>query len=141
MILERFVCCCFLFCFYYNNNYYFILCSHEIKETMHAKVVVLSDGRMVLIIPIRFRVSCRQHGDDGAMLECKMKFGSWTHDQTKLDLQLSGTQDEGSADMSNYSAHPKWEVVNSTVRRNVMRYSCCPETYVDVVYTFTFRAA
>ena len=42
-------------------------------------------------------------------------------------------------DLSNYVANGEWDLVEASVQRNVVFYSCCQEPFPDVTYTFTLR--
>ncbi|XP_039732107.1 neuronal acetylcholine receptor subunit alpha-2 isoform X1 [Pteropus medius] len=66
---------------------------------------------------------------------CKMKFGSWTYDKAKIDLE----QMEQTVDLKDYWESGEWAIVNATGTYNTKKYDCCTEIYPDVTYYFVIR--
>ncbi|XP_012580272.1 PREDICTED: neuronal acetylcholine receptor subunit alpha-2 isoform X2 [Condylura cristata] len=66
---------------------------------------------------------------------CKMKFGSWTYDKAKIDLE----QMEQTVDLKGYWESGEWAIVNATGTYNSQKYDCCAEIYPDVTYYFLIR--
>ncbi|XP_037668823.1 neuronal acetylcholine receptor subunit alpha-2 isoform X2 [Choloepus didactylus] len=66
---------------------------------------------------------------------CKMKFGSWTYDKAKIDLE----QMEQTVDLKDYWESGEWAIVNATGTYNTRKYDCCAEIYPDVTYYFVIR--
>ncbi|KAM4836941.1 neuronal acetylcholine receptor subunit alpha-2 [Thomomys bottae] len=66
---------------------------------------------------------------------CKMKFGSWTYDKAKIDLE----QMEQTVDLKEYWESGEWAIVNATGTYNSKKYECCAEIYPDVTYAFVIR--
>ncbi|XP_036096701.1 neuronal acetylcholine receptor subunit alpha-2 isoform X1 [Molossus molossus] len=66
---------------------------------------------------------------------CKMKFGSWTYDKAKIDLE----QMEQTVDLKDYWESGEWAIVNATGTYNTKKYDCCAEIYPDVTYYFVIR--
>lgn len=64
-----------------------------------------------------------------------MKFGSWTYDGLRLNMTKYGSN----VDLSNYMAHPEWELLKATAKRNVVYYPCCAEPYIDITYDLTLK--
>ncbi|XP_064635186.1 neuronal acetylcholine receptor subunit alpha-7-like [Lineus longissimus] len=69
--------------------------------------------------------------------KCELKFGSWTFDGTKLDLQMY--ENSSTPDLNVFQEHDEWEVNNFAGKRNERRYKCCPEPYPDITYSMTFE--
>ncbi|ESO84740.1 hypothetical protein LOTGIDRAFT_131695, partial [Lottia gigantea] len=67
---------------------------------------------------------------------CLMKFGSWTSNGNKLNIDFV-LQD--SMDMSDFVKNNEWDVTKNTAARNVLYYSCCPEPYVDLTFNLELR--
>jgi len=67
--------------------------------------------------------------------DCEMKFGSWTYNGFKLDLQLSS--EEG--DIASFIPNGEWSLLGVPAKRNEVIYDCCPEPYLDITYTFKIR--
>ncbi|KAL1763270.1 neuronal acetylcholine receptor subunit alpha-2, partial [Sigmodon hispidus] len=66
---------------------------------------------------------------------CKMKFGSWTYDKAKIDLE----QMEQMVDLNDYWESGEWAIINATGTYNSKKYDCCAEIYPDVTYYFVIR--
>ncbi|XP_050008100.1 neuronal acetylcholine receptor subunit alpha-2 isoform X1 [Alexandromys fortis] len=66
---------------------------------------------------------------------CKMKFGSWTYDKAKIDLE----QMEQTVDLKGYWESGEWAIINATGTYNSKKYDCCAEIYPDVTYYFVIR--
>ncbi|GAV00794.1 hypothetical protein RvY_11594-2 [Ramazzottius varieornatus] len=106
-------------------------------NSYHSNVVVYSTGDCVYIPPGIFKSTCKinitwfpfdeQH--------CTLKFGSWSYDGDKIDLQLKKNE----ADLQSFMSNGEWELIGAPARRNVITYACCPEPYVDVTFTIIIR--
>ncbi|XP_052826361.1 neuronal acetylcholine receptor subunit alpha-7 [Octopus bimaculoides] len=68
--------------------------------------------------------------------KCTLKFGSWTHDGRYLDLQLDG---DGNGDTSSFIRNGEWKLIAVPGSRNVVKYDCCPQIYLDATYTIHIR--
>ncbi|XP_020839634.1 neuronal acetylcholine receptor subunit alpha-2 [Phascolarctos cinereus] len=66
---------------------------------------------------------------------CKMKFGSWTYDKAKIDLQ----QMEKMVDLKDYWESGEWAIINAVGTYNTKKYDCCVEIYPDITYFFIIR--
>ncbi|XP_041362858.1 neuronal acetylcholine receptor subunit alpha-7-like [Gigantopelta aegis] len=108
-----------------------------IDATQDTLASVRNHGSIWTFNTIRFRTPCRRSSEHDAILECKMKFGSWVYNNQQLDLQRK--LDTTTVDFSAYEENPAWEIVNSTAILNVVEYECCPEAYSDITYTLRFR--
>lgn len=65
---------------------------------------------------------------------CSLKFGSWTHDSSRLDLfpvrvPLGDT----------YWRNAEWEIVEMPIRRHKISYPCCDDQYVDITFYFVLH--
>ncbi|XP_064092186.1 neuronal acetylcholine receptor subunit alpha-7-like isoform X4 [Macrobrachium nipponense] len=108
------------------------------SSTYPTNVVVTSSGMCTYIPPGIFLSTCRiditwYPFDDQ---KCNMKFGSWTYDSSKIDLQL---QNEEGGDISGYITNGEWDLISVPAKRNTLSYSCCPEIYVDVTFQIHIR--
>ncbi|XP_055328883.1 uncharacterized protein LOC129581697 [Paramacrobiotus metropolitanus] len=112
----------------YNNadsDYY-----HKVIST---NAIVQYDGNVTWLASTIFRSSCEidvQYFPFDQQ-NCSMKFASWTYDGYKVDLVI--TTEVG--DLSNYVHSCEWDLINMTAKRNVVKYSCCPEPYPDITIT------
>ena len=66
---------------------------------------------------------------------CKMKFGSWTYDGFQVDITNRSTE----VDLSNYVINGEWLLLEVTVERNIVQYTCCVETFPDVTFYVHIR--
>lgn len=65
--------------------------------------------------------------------KCKLKFGSWTYTDNKLNLSASANK--VTADLSKYTVSGEWELVEAPLKRNAVKYTCCKHPYIDITYT------
>ena len=45
----------------------------------------------------------------------------------------------GTKDLHNYVKNGQWELEDIKAERHALTYSCCPEPYYDITYTFNLR--
>ena len=38
-------------------------------------------------------------------------------------------------DLFTYHPHEGWELIDVPVKRNVLKYDCCPQSYIDIKFT------
>ena len=69
--------------------------------------------------------------------ECKLKFGSWTYDGSKVDLEVYGQGKQ--IDLTEYVPSNAWQILQAPAKKNVVTYTCCPEPYVDLTFTLVFQ--
>ena len=69
---------------------------------------------------------------------CSFKFGSWTHDGNKLDMQFQ--QNYTDIDLREFKRSTAWDIVNTSAYRQVRYYPCCgDDPYPELVYQVTMR--
>lgn len=111
----------------------------RLEEKRNALCIVSYDGNVTWIPQAIYMSTCnidvttfpfdKQH--------CSLKFGSWTHDGTKLDLDFLG---EAKMKTDDYFVPNKaWKVLETSAKRSVLKYACCPEVYIDLTYEVIFR--
>ncbi|XP_056620264.1 neuronal acetylcholine receptor subunit alpha-2 [Triplophysa dalaica] len=66
---------------------------------------------------------------------CKMKFGSWTYDKAKIDLERI----ENTVDLKDYWESGEWAIINAVGTYNTKKYDCCHEIYPDITFFFIIR--
>ena len=71
---------------------------------------------------------------------------SFRYDGNQVDLQhmtkVNGTDlidMEIGIDLSEFYLNVEWDIMRVPARRNVIKYSCCPEVYLDITYNITMR--
>ncbi|KAL4225038.1 hypothetical protein ACF0H5_015733 [Mactra antiquata] len=99
-------------------------------------VVVLNDGVLFYIFPVKIQSYCRVKHKNlkrGSRVNCILKFLSWTHDGTRIDLNNSDEQ----VHLSGFEDfNDEWKLIDHRVTRKVEMYECCPEPYIHLLYEF-----
>jgi len=112
----------------YNSNEY------PEKQDNDVLAVVNHNGR-VLYAPravISVRCTASEHKNT---FSCPLKYGSWTYDDSKINMQSLSDN----VDLSNLLVSGDWRVTDTSVQRNVVKYDCCEEKYVDITYTINVK--
>ena len=65
--------------------------------------------------------------------KCVLRFGSQTYNVYKLDIQL--LRKDGIA-LTDHRDHSQWKLKSVTSEKRLKKYVCCPEPFVDILYTF-----
>jgi len=116
------------FCFYISGG-------TEEHQRQKAQATVYYHGMVYLVIPSRLVSYCDGNAkDDKGELQCRWKFGSWTHNGLKINLTNSRPPD-----VSNYEANSIVSVVKVDSTRNEIYYDCCSEPYPDITYKLTLK--
>lgn len=66
---------------------------------------------------------------------CLLKFGSWTYSENDLVLN----QRKYDIDLTYYKENEEWELLDTTSQTNLMKYSCCSDSFYDITFTINFR--
>ncbi|KAK0408437.1 hypothetical protein QR680_003957 [Steinernema hermaphroditum] len=106
-------------------------------STYPTNMVVYHTGDVSWIPPGIFKISCKIDIKWFPFDEqrCFFKFGSWTYDGFKLDLQPA----KGGFDISEYLPNGEWALPMTTVSRSEKFYDCCPEPYPDLTFYLHMR--
>nr|XP_040028981.1 neuronal acetylcholine receptor subunit alpha-2-like [Gasterosteus aculeatus aculeatus] len=109
----------------------------EFAVTHMTKAHVFHTGRVRWVPPAIYKSSC---SIDVTFFpfdqqSCKMKFGSWTYDRAKIDLEPF----EDTVDLKDYWESGEWAIVNAVGTYNTKKYDCCHEIYPDITYYFVIR--
>ncbi|CAH1773152.1 unnamed protein product [Owenia fusiformis] len=67
--------------------------------------------------------------------KCIMKFGSWTYDGANVNLTLKWQE----VDISTYQESGEWALIGRPAERNIFKYECCIEEYIDITFTLHIR--
>ena len=67
--------------------------------------------------------------------KCKLKFGSWAYDNSKICLSGKNSN----IDISNYQEHEEWKFVDHSININSVKYECCDNEYHDIEFHYTIR--
>lgn len=99
------------------------------------KVRVFSDGTIRWTPLIVYTATCRMHlryFPFDAQL-CNLRFGSWVHDRSRLDIKLS----YNTSNLDEFINNHVWYIVENPARKNLKTYSSDTTVeYVDVQFFF-----
>ncbi|XP_060923087.1 neuronal acetylcholine receptor subunit alpha-2-like [Limanda limanda] len=109
----------------------------DFAVTHMTKAQLFHTGRVLWVPPAIYKSSC---SIDVTFFpfdqqSCKMKFGSWTYDRAKIDLEPFET----TVDLKDYWESGEWAIVNAVGTYNTKKYDCCHEIYPDITYYFVIR--
>ncbi|XP_068698598.1 neuronal acetylcholine receptor subunit alpha-7-like isoform X2 [Montipora foliosa] len=106
-------------------------------DRFKTKIVLSSNGRNMWLAPILFTFSCKidVHYFPFDEQICAMKFGSWTYDGYRVDVQMEAEK----GDIKKYVVNGEWDLIGLTAQRNEIIYVCCPQPYPDVKYSIHVR--
>jgi len=69
--------------------------------------------------------------------ECSMKFGSWTNDGFRLDINFFNN--DSAVDISDYVPSNEWALVGNPAEKHIKYYNCCIEPYPDLTFTVRLK--
>uniref|UniRef100_H3A283 Cholinergic receptor nicotinic alpha 2 subunit n=2 Tax=Latimeria chalumnae TaxID=7897 RepID=H3A283_LATCH len=109
----------------------------EFAVTHMTKAHLFHTGKIQWVPPAIYKSSC---SIDVTFFpfdqqNCKMKFGSWTYDRAKIDLQSI----DKNVDLRDYWESGEWAIVHAVGTYNTKKYDCCFEIYSDITYSFIIR--
>ncbi|XP_076459204.1 neuronal acetylcholine receptor subunit alpha-10-like [Babylonia areolata] len=116
----------------------------RLEEHRDALVVVTYNGSILWMPQAIYRSSCEidVQGFPFDIQSCELKFGSWTYDGNKVDLNLLVNEDHdpNKIDMSAYVESNSWKIIDAPAKKRVQLYTCCPnEPFVDLAFTLVFQ--
>nr|KAG5707552.1 hypothetical protein BaRGS_001100 [Batillaria attramentaria] len=111
----------------------------RLREQRDALVVVNYTGKTLWMPQAILRSSCafdtKYFPFD--VQTCNLKFGSWTYNGNKLNIEFVAAQ---AFDLSDFVVSNEWDITENYAKRNVQYYTCCPdEPYPDLTFTLTLR--
>ncbi|KAM9821148.1 LOW QUALITY PROTEIN: neuronal acetylcholine receptor subunit alpha-2-like [Neosynchiropus ocellatus] len=109
----------------------------EFAVTRMTKAQLFHTGRVTWVPPAIYKSSC---SIDVTFFpfdqqSCKMKFGSWSFDRSKIDLEPY----ENTVDFTHYWESGEWVIVETVVNYNTKKYDCCHDIYSDITFYFIIR--
>jgi hypothetical protein len=97
--------------------------------------VVSSDGSVTWIPPAIYKSTCvidiTHFPFD--IQKCKMKFGSWTYDGWKLDVNFLN-ENQSSIDIDDYTTSNEWKLIGWPAKRNIAYYTGLSAPYPDITF-------
>ena len=103
-------------------------------DRLSTRVQLSHDGTNTWLAPVMLRSKCKinvQFFPFDAQ-NCSLKFGSWTYDVTRVDVE----KENDTVDLQKYIESGEWKLVAAPVRRNILKYTCCPQRYPDITFDF-----
>ncbi len=58
-----------------------------------------------------------------------------------MQMNLSHFDESEQMEISYYQDHPEWKLISHNAVRNSAKYDCCPEEYLDIMYTLKLKRA
>ncbi|KAJ7390925.1 Neuronal acetylcholine receptor subunit alpha-7 [Desmophyllum pertusum] len=95
------------------------------------------DGKVTWVVPMITMSSCQISVENFPLDEqmCKLTFGSWNYDITKLNI----TAARDTVFTQHYLANGEWELISATSERSLMSHFCCKAMVSGVSYVLHIR--
>lgn len=112
---------------------------HGEQYLFDTKIIVSSDGTATWLSPNLIKSSCKINVKyfPWDIQTCYLKFGSWTFNGFKLDLDFYG--EKPGADLSTFTLNGEWDLLSADATRNVVYYGCCVEPYPDLTFEIKIK--
>ncbi|XP_068677823.1 neuronal acetylcholine receptor subunit alpha-10-like [Montipora foliosa] len=100
------------------------------RTSYTTNVAIRYDGSNTWLNPAVFKSICSVDVTNFPFddQECLLKFGSWSFDITKIDLAVKND----SVLNKYYITNGEWQLLDISVKRNALKYQCCPDAFVDI---------
>lgn len=109
----------------------------------NVNVIVHHSGIVTWVPMIRLVTYCDDTDtNENGEFRCSLKFGSWTLDESKLNVtnyMRNSSNNATEVDLSNFIESKEFFLVNTEVQLNEQFYECCPEPYQDITYNLIFK--
>jgi len=104
--------------------------------------LVYPDGEVLFIPPVDIKVICANFSFTAGPMEeqeCNIKLGSWTRDGDIMNITLFNNKPQ--MDLSDFANSSSPYMVTRHIEgvRNVKRYTCCEEPYIDLNFRFALK--
>ncbi|ELT97538.1 hypothetical protein CAPTEDRAFT_176086 [Capitella teleta] len=111
----------------------------DFSYSYDALPVVYSTGMVMWIPQLRLRNRCSMDLSNFPFdtQKCTLRFGSWTYDQSKLNL--TAFNEYNNLDLGVFKEHSEFELVHAQHVRSVRKYDCCPELYPDIEFNLELK--
>ena len=111
----------------------------RLKEQRSAMAVVDHEGTVLWIPMAIFKSTCSIDITHFPFDEqtCRMKFGSWTYDGFKLDVNFYGGLE--AVDITDYIESNEWKLLAHPAVKNIKKYPCCVEPYPDLTFELKIK--
>ncbi|PVD38330.1 hypothetical protein C0Q70_00942 [Pomacea canaliculata] len=111
----------------------------RLHEQREALVIVNHEGQILWMPQAILRSSCAFNTKyfPFDLQTCHVKFGSWTYNGNKLNIDFVSNQ---SFDLSDFVFSNEWDIVENYARRTVKYYTCCKDApFPDLTFTLTIK--
>ncbi|CAG5131976.1 unnamed protein product, partial [Candidula unifasciata] len=112
----------------------------RLSEHRDALCIVYSNGMVYNVPQVVYQSSCPidVYVFPFDVQNCTLRFCSWTHDGTEVDLVFY--EHKQWIDLSEYIESSSWSIMDVPAYRHVKYYSCCPgRHWVDLQYHIIFQ--
>ncbi|XP_002738845.1 neuronal acetylcholine receptor subunit alpha-9-like [Saccoglossus kowalevskii] len=111
--------------------------SKDFVRHLDTDVQIYPDGLIIAPQPVIYKSTCEIDATffPFDQQECYLKFGSWTYDGFRIDLDIY----PNSGKLDNYIANGEWHLFEIPIVKHVAFYICCIEPYPDITYTLIFQ--
>lgn len=109
------------------------------REEHHELIAVFHNGTLKWIPSAIYKSSCRVDMTNFPFDEqtCSFKFGSWTYDGLKLELNFLIDED---IHMGEYVGSAEWDILSTHGFRRERKYPCCgDDPYPELIYTVKIK--
>lgn len=121
----------------------FICCSADEqndRESHNELIAVGYNGTVKWIPSAIYKSSCEVDMTNFPfdIQTCKFKYGSWTYDGHKVDLNF--LDDFHGIDFMEYTQSAEWDILEADGERNVRIYTCCgDDPYPELIYRIKIK--
>jgi cation transporter family protein len=120
----------------YNSKFPFEESAKSFQD-VSVLVTISSDGTVLWLAPMTTTTTCilelASYPYDTQT--CTVTFGSWSASGAVINFTLA----ENPNVLSEYQENNQWTMIDSSVLRTAVVYSCCPYPYIDITYTFKMQ--
>ncbi|KAH9498919.1 Acetylcholine receptor subunit beta-like 1 [Bulinus truncatus] len=112
----------------------------RLKAHRDALCIISKDGSIYHVPQVVYRSSCPidVYVFPFDIQNCTLKFGSWTYNGLKLDLQFY--EEKHWIDLTEYVESSSWAILDVPAYRHIKNLSCCPdEFWVELQYHLVFQ--
>ncbi|XP_043933780.1 neuronal acetylcholine receptor subunit alpha-3-like isoform X2 [Protopterus annectens] len=101
------------------------------------KALVKYNGNITWMPPAIFKSSCKIDVTYFPFdyQNCTMKFGSWTYDKAKIELEMIGSK----INLKDFWESGEWVIIDAPGYKHDKKYNCCEEIYQDITYSVYIR--
>ncbi|CAF1443607.1 unnamed protein product [Adineta steineri] len=109
----------------------------KFDSTMKVNAVVQHNGDILYVPPGIFKSECSFNiaAFPFDTQYCTLKFGSWTYDDTGINL----TAESNKGQLDAYMKSAEWDLEDFSAVNNATKYDCCPTLYPFVLFTLKIR--